>query len=123
MKFLYKINEILTNNDINYEFQEWTSSDIIFPYWVGDYTETEYSSEQGYTGYTLMLTGTTNKSWLDLEKDKEKIKTIFSDYTYSEKGYSEGYSLAIYYENSFNIPCDDMAIKRMQINLEIKEWN
>jgi hypothetical protein len=119
MKFLGKINNILTENNINYEFQEWTSSEIVFPYWVGDYTETEYSSELGYTSYSFMLTGTTNKSWLDLEKEKEKIKNIFSDYTYAE----EGYSLAIYYENSFNIPCDDMSIKRMQINLEIKEWN
>lgn len=119
MKFLGHISEMLSSNNINYEFQEWTDTEIIFPYWTGDYTENEYSSEQGYTSYTFMLTGTTNKSWLDLEKDKEKIKNMFSDYNYSD----EGYALAIYYENSFNIPCDDMAIKRMQINLEIKEWN
>lgn len=118
MEFLGHINNILKLNKINYEFQEWTDSTIIFPYWTGDYTENEYSSEHGYSGYTFMLTGTTNKSWLDLEKEKEKIKELFSDFTYSQ----DDYSLAIYYENSFNIPCDDMAIKRIQINLEIKEW-
>lgn len=119
MRFLGNISNLLSSNGINYEFQEWTDSVIVFPYWTGDYTENEYSNEQGYSGYTFMLTGTTNKSWLDLEKDKEKIKELFSDYNYSE----DGYSLAIYYDASFNIPCDDMAIKRMQINLEIKEWN
>lgn len=118
MKYLEIINRLLEEKGLNYEFERWSSPDIVFPYWVGDYTENFYSSEYGYTEYTFMLTGTTNKNWSDLLQDKEKIKELFKDYTYNEKGYS----IAIYYENSLNIPTEDMSIKRMQINLTIKEW-
>ena len=56
MKFLGHISNLLSSNNIDYEFQEWTNPIITFPYWTGDYTENEYSSEQGHSSYTFMLT-------------------------------------------------------------------
>ena len=48
------INDILTEADINYEFMEWTS-DVVYPYWVGEYTESEPLNEDGMQESTFMI--------------------------------------------------------------------
>lgn len=104
---------------INYEFGQWTSTPVPYPYWVGEYNEIESVNEDGLQETTFILTGTTRGSWLELEQDKEKIEQLFKDKIAilpNDNG------IAIFYMNSLIVPVDDMELKRMQINLQIKEW-
>lgn len=74
------INKKLSEADIPYSFGEW-SGEIVYPYFVGEYTETEPLYEYGETEDTFMLTGTSRVSdaKLDLERYKKKIREIFSE--------------------------------------------
>lgn len=116
MNWIEKLNEELTPI-INYQFNTWFG-DLVFPFWVSDYQETMFSSEQGYHEYVVTLTGTNKGSFLDLEKDRQKIEQLFTNYTYTE----EGYGLAILYDNSIMIPSVDEQITRLEIHLNVKEW-
>lgn len=112
------INDILTEADINYEFMEWTS-DVAYPYWVGEYTESEPMNEDGMQESTFMITGTTNGSWLSLEEAKATIESKLCNQTVI---LSNGNGLAVLYSGSLNVPTGNEKMKRMQINLLIKEW-
>lgn len=103
---------------ISYEFAQW-SSNIIYPYWVGEYNETESLNEDNMRETTFILTGTTRGTWLDLEKDKLKIEELFRNKTTI---LSNGNGIAVYYLYSLIVPVEDMELKRIQINLQIKEW-
>ena len=74
------INTELTSAGIPYEFMEWTSK-MVYPYFVGEYTEPEPMNEDGMQESSFMITGTTDGSWLDLEKAKAKIEKLFSNRT------------------------------------------
>lgn len=105
------------NSIISYEFGQW-SGDLVYPYWVGEYSEVGIANEDGMCETTFILTGTTRGTWLDLENDKEKIKNLFKD----KIAILDKNGIAIFYENGLIIPIDDMELKRMQINLQVKEW-
>lgn len=109
-----KLNEI----GIHYDYIEWNSPTIVFPFWVGEYQETHHSNETNKTDYIFTLTGTSNKTWLDLENDKEKIKNLFTDYRYVENGKA----LYIDFNGCYPIPSEDASIKRFQITLNVMEW-
>lgn len=112
------INDILTEADINYEFMEWTS-DVAYPYWVGEYTESEPMNEDGMQESTFMITGTTDGSWLSLEEAKTKIERELCNQTVI---LPNGNGLAVIYSGSLVVPTGNEKMKRMQINLLIKEW-
>lgn len=112
------INDILTEADINYEFMEWTS-DVVYPYWVGEYTESEPLNEDGMQESTFMITGTTNGSWLSLEEAKATIESNLCNQTVI---LPNGNGLAVFYSGSLVVPTGNEKMKRMQINLLIKEW-
>ena len=112
------INDILTEADINYEFMEWTS-DVVYPYWVGEYTESEPLNEDGMQESTFMITGTTNGSWLSLEEAKATIESNLCNQTVI---LPNGNGLAVFYSGSLVVPTGNEKMKRMQINLLVKEW-
>lgn len=112
------INDILTEADINYEFMEWTS-DVAYPYWVGEYTESEPMNEDGMQESTFMITGTTDGSWLSLEEAKTTIERKLCNQTVI---LPNGNGLAVFYSGSLVVPTGNEKMKRMQINLLIKEW-
>ena len=114
---LEHLNEVLSNI-INYELGVWNEN-IVFPFWVGEYYENEYSSEDGFTEYSFQLTGTCRNSYEKLLEDRDKIRQLLINYrTILENGNS----IAIYYDGSMMIPSQDAEIKRLQINLTIYEW-
>lgn len=114
---LSKINEILSGV-VNYEFLEWSSYPIQYPYWVGDYMEEVSETEDGLQVTTFTITGVTRNAWLELEECKQKIENSLP----SRYILPSGNGLVIYYENAFQVPTDDIELKRMQINLQVKEW-
>ena len=111
------INQALSGV-VNYEFGEW-NSEITYPYWVGEYSEQGALDEDGMNETTFMITGTTRGAWLDLENDKNKIKKALHD-KIAILPNSNG--LAVFFMNTLIVPVEDMELKRMQINLQIKEW-
>jgi hypothetical protein len=116
------INQKLTEADIPYCFGVW-SGDIVYPYFVGEYTETEPLYEDGETENTFMLTGTSRVSdaLLDLEQFKKKIMEMFPYEGLTER-FPDGTAIAVMYSESNYIPTGTDDLKRIQINLKIKEW-
>ncbi|MGN1480805.1 hypothetical protein [Porcipelethomonas sp.] len=107
--------------DIPYCFEEW-NKEIQYPYFVGEYTESEPMYENGESESTFILTGTTRGSWLELEKAKKKIRNIFPD-----KGataiLADKTGIAVFYASSMPVPTGVDELKRIQINLNVKEWS
>ncbi len=114
------ISDKLTEAGIPYAFMVWTKP-LTYPYFVGEYTETEPLYEYGESQCTFMLTGTANGSWLTLENAKEQIRELFCD---SGTGhiFENGMGIAVMYSDSKPIPTNTDELKRIQINLQVKEW-
>ena len=104
---------------IPYAFEEWTANEVPDPYFVGEYNEVESTEreENGYQETTFILTGTGRK-WLGLEQAKEIIENNITETAILPNGNG----IAVFYSNSFPVPTGDAELKRIQINLTIKEW-
>lgn len=120
MEKLKFINEQLKVLNIPYEFGEWTS-DVQYPYFVGEITEDASETEDGAETSTFILTGTHKGSYLDLIKIKEKVKKHF-DPIYGLRDRTEAGSISIFWDGAFFVPTNVADLKRIQINLRIKEW-
>lgn len=110
----------LKSIEVPYEFMQWTSP-VENRYWVGEYTEPDTDTEDGYEEITLILTGTTRNLWAELIQDRAKIKGHFPPAGGFRKSTDNG-AVAIFYENSFPVPTGEMDLKRIQVNLKIKAW-
>lgn len=110
---------------LEYGFGEYggnSNGKIVYPYWVGSYTETESYTEDGLQETTVMLTGFSRGSWLDLENGKEKIEKHFDRVSGKVGITSSGNAVAIFYAGALIVPTGDAELKSIQINLSIKEW-
>ena len=105
------ISDSMESLGLNYEFMEWTS-EIRYPYFVGEYGETQQSTEDGLQESSFILTGYTRGTWLSLEEIKELIQAYFD----AVNGHTEITA------SGFAVPTGDAALKKIQINLTIKEW-
>lgn len=104
---------------INYHFLYYKTDKVEYPYWVGEYLESEYSAETNYQGTTFILTGVTRGSYLELEKQKEIIKKALKD---KRAILPSGTGIAVHYDYSIPIRVDDIELQKIQINLTIQEW-
>lgn len=113
------VNGLLESIDLPYEFLEWTR-DIPSTFFVGEYTEVESLNEDGLEESTFILTGTTTEKFIVLETWKNAIKELFN---YGLTAIMDsGSGIAINYSDSFPIPSVDEGVRRIQINIIIKEW-
>lgn len=113
------ISDALESAGINYEFGQWSSDPVPDPYFVGEYTEPESMTEDGLQEATFLLTGFSRSTWAVLESAKEKIEKLFSS---NIRVLSSGSGVGIFYAGAMIVPTDDAELKRIQINLTIKEW-
>lgn len=104
-----------------YEFGEYTA-EIAYPYFVGEYTETEPMTEDGLQETTFMLTGFSRDTWLTLENAKAKIENYFNKVYGKTVMVDDGSAVAVFYGNALIAPTGDEELKKMQINLQCKEW-
>lgn len=104
---------------VNYHFLYYKTDKVEYPYWVGEYLESEYSAETNYQETTFILTGVTRGSYLELEKQKEIIKKALKD---KRAILPSGTGIAVYYDYSMPIRTDDIELQKIQINLTIQEW-
>ena len=106
---------------MNYEYQEWTD-DLVYPYFTGEYQELEPLNEDGMQETSFILTGFTRGSYSDLEAAREKIEKKFNPIS-GYKVSTDDSVVAIFYALALsNVPTGDAELKKIQINLTIKEW-
>lgn len=111
------INAIITELGINYEYGIWITYPVPFPYFVGEKDEDSPESEVGMQPCTFILTGT-GQTLLELEGAKNKIKSLNNKRAILENGSG----IALFYDGCHSVPIDEPNMKRIQINLNVKEW-
>lgn len=114
------VQDELQTIGVPYEYMRWTSP-VEYPYFIGEYSETVTDTEDGYKECTLMLTGTTRGSWLELENYKELIEDHFPSVGGLRRTTANGV-VVFFYENSFPIDTGEADLKRIQVNIQIKFW-
>jgi hypothetical protein len=114
------INEQMGVIGIPYEFGEWTSA-VTYPYYVGEITEESTLTEDGAEESTLILDGFHRGKFIDLENDKAKIKKHFHP-IHGLRASTDSGSIAVFFDGAFYVPTGEADLKRIQINLKIKEW-
>lgn len=117
------ISEELESAGLEYEFGEYTKKPVKYPYFVGEYTETEPTTEDGLQESTVLLNGFSRTTWAALEEAKEKIENIFNRVSGKTVIVDDGSAVAIFYAGSLIIPTGDSELKRIQITLSVKEWS
>lgn len=96
---------------------------IVYPYFVGEYTENAPLNEDGQQTATIMLTGFHRGKWLGLETAKAKIEDYFDKVSGKTVMADDGSAVAIFYENTLIVPKEDAELKSIQINLSVQEWS
>jgi hypothetical protein len=120
MEALGFIKEQMNILAVPYEFAEWTS-DVKYPYFVGEIVEEPTNTEDRREESTLILTGFTRGKYIELEEIKEKIKKHF-DPIYGLRGDIDGGAIAVFFNGSMNFSTGEADLKKIQINLQIIEW-
>lgn len=116
------VSDGMTELGLEYEFGEYTKEPIVYPYFVGEYTETEPMTEDGLQETTFMLSGFSRGTWLTLENAKEKIERYFNKVYGKTVMVDDGSAVAVFYGSSLIVPTGDEELKKIQINLQCKEW-
>lgn len=105
---------------ILYEFGEWTS-DVKYPYFVGEITEEPTTTEDGLEESTMILTGFNRGKYIDLETVKNKIKQHFNPLC-GLRATTDSGSIVVFFDGAFYVPTGEADLKKIQINLKIKQW-
>lgn len=108
---------------LEYGFGSYDKKPIVYPYFVGEYTESVPLNEDGLQTATIMLTGFHRGKWLDLETAKAKIEDYFDKVSGKTVMADDGSAVAIFYENTLIVPKEDAELKSIQINLSVQEWS
>lgn len=120
MDILNYIDSLMEQLGVPYEFIEWTD-DVTYPYFVGELTEPEPVTEDGLEEYTMILTGFSRGSVIELESIKETIKAHLNG-AYGLRGQTETGTVVLFYGGAFYVPTGEAELKRIQITLNIKLW-
>lgn len=115
------INENMDVLKIPYEFGEWTQV-VRNDYFVGEVIEEPIGTEDGKEECSFILTGFFRGfKYSDIEAIKNKIKAHFNPTTGLSGETSTGCIVA-FYDKADYIPTGETDLKKIQINLKIKEW-
>lgn len=106
---------------INYAYLEWLDEPVDL-YFTGEYQEGEAVDESGQTDISFILTGFSRVGIEALEEAKEAIKQYFDKISGMVIADKES-AVAIFYAGSFPVRTQDAELKKIQINLNIKEWS
>lgn len=125
-KSLSILSEAMKSLGLEYGFGIYRGNrngEIVYPYFVSEYTESPITDESGLQEATIMLTGFHRGLWEELEAAKEKIENYFDKVSGKTVMAEDGSAVAIFYENALIIPKEDAELKSIQINLSVKEWS
>lgn len=107
---------------LEYGFGIYSKKPVVYPYFVGEYTENEAITEDGLQGSKFLLTGFHRGTWLELEDAKERIENYFNQVSGKTVITDNGSAVAVFYGNTMIVPTGDAELKSIQVNLIIKEW-
>ena len=114
------ISDAMNSLGLEYDFGTYKKNPVVYPYFVGEYQETEQMTEDGLQETTFLLTGFNRGKWLTLEEAREKIEKYFG---FGVKAVILDKSgVAVFYAGSLIAPTGDAELTRIQISLRIKEW-
>lgn len=116
------ISDTMVFLGLEYGFAEYAADPVVYPYFVGEYTETEGFTEDGLQESSFLLTGFSRGTWLELEEARERIENYFNRVSGLTVITDSGSGVAIFYAHSLVVPTGDAELKKVQINLTIKEW-
>lgn len=117
------IKNAMQSLGLEYGLGVYEKSPAVYPYFVGEYQEIEPSNESGLQESSFILNGFSRDTWLTLENAKEKIENYFNKVSGKIVMVDNGAAVAIFYANSMIVPTGDAELKRVQINLQVKEWS
>ena len=115
------ISSMMKSLALKYSFMELKGKPE-YPYFTGEYLETPSQGEEGMQEGTFILTGHARNSWEALESAKRIIKNHITK-AGKMVTTANGSVVAIFYENSTPVKSVDKELKKIQINLKIKEWS
>lgn len=121
-KVLEIVADAMDELGIAYGFYEYAGDPFVYPYFEGEYSETQPITEDGLQESTFILMGYSRDTWMTLEIAKEKIESYFGSVSAKTVIASNGNGIAISYGNSIIVPTGDAEMKRIQITLLVKEW-
>lgn len=118
------VSKSMSEMGLEYGFMSYRKNKIVYPYFVGEYSEVDGDTEDGMQESTFMLTGFSRGSGglLALEQAKEKIKKYFTRQGRRFR-HDDGSVAVVMYGNAFSIEKEDAELKSIQINLTVKEWS
>ncbi len=123
IEILGMITDSMNEMGLHYAFMEYrTEEELPGTYFVGEYHESEPANEDGERDAVFILTGFSRENWIQLERAKEKIRKYFPETTGRTAVTGTGLVAAVFYTNSLPVPIEDGDLKKMQINLTVKEW-
>ena len=120
------VSNVMETLDIEYGFGVYSGNatgQIVYPYFVGEYTESEALNEDGLQTATIMLTGFHRGTWEELETAKAKIENYFNKVSGKTVMADDGSAIIIFYDSALVIPKEDARLKSIQINLSVQEWS
>ena len=80
-------------------------------------------NEDGMQEATFILNAFSRGKYLALEEAKEAIENQFNKVSGKTVIADNGSAVAIFYANSLVVPTGNAELKRLQINLTVKEWS
>lgn len=117
LKFISKEMDAIA---VPYQYGEWAGK-ITYPYGVGEISAFEPLNEDGAEESTLILTFWHRGALIELERIVQRIKKHFHP-IYGLRSETDSGAIAVFFESAFPVPTGEADIKKMQINLKIKEW-
>lgn len=115
------IADAMESLGLNYAYLEWLD-DPVDMYFTGEYQEGEAVDESGQVPISFILTGFSRVGIEALEEAKETIKKHFDKVSGLVIADKES-AVAIFYAGSFPVRTMDAELKKIQVNLNIKEWS
>lgn len=116
------VGNAMSEMGIEYDIGEYSKSPIVYPYFVGEFTAPEPVTEDGLHDGSFILTGFHRGSWFELIEAQEKIEKHFSWMSSTPIISNDGSAVVVMYAGSRIVPTGDAELKRVQINLQVKEW-
>lgn len=111
------INQKMQEAGIPYELGEWRSK-VRYPYFVGTYTETEHTFEDGHSAGMMQIDGWSNTSLADLVQCNEQIRQALDDQA-GQIGQALVYTS---YAGADVIPTNVEGLYRIRVTINTQEW-
>ena len=114
------ISDAMNSLGLEYDFGTYKKNPVVYPYFVGEYQETEPMTEDGLQETTFLLSGFHRGEWRTLEEAREKIEKYFG---FGGKAViTDNSGVAVFYAGTLIVPTGDAELIKIQVNLNIKEW-